>query len=191
MVHVSASYPQATSRPSGIRVPRPTEAGPTSLDVIRDRVAARSARQEAVCPEAIDLEAEIIDAQHSALTGVASQTSGPHSPDYWREVLIGGKPEGLSDLCRLAKARTREEREAARAAVAILAREVDPARRDVRSLEVEASQASLSASQLSLAVSEALEDGVVDGKELASLRLHIQRAKAELADVEAALAGAR
>jgi hypothetical protein len=172
----------------GIRVPLSRETGPTSFDAIRDRVAARSARQEAVSPAAVDLEAEIVDAQHTALTGVASQTSGPHSPDYWREVLLGGKPETLADVCRLAKAHTREEREAARVTVAILQREVEAARRNVRSLEVEASQASLSASQLSLAVSEALEDGAIDSHEIGQLRLHIQRAKAELADVEAALA---
>jgi hypothetical protein len=170
-------------------VPQP-DAQPSAAGLFRDHLALRSKRADVAFPRALDLEAQVLEALHGELHGVASALAGCHSPDNFRERLRGERSFPLEDLCRLATEPTREARAAATAAVAILARSVGctlaPGVRPTSTIVESAIEAATLATDALSDVTRAVSDGQVDAMEAARVRARA----AELYRAAAALEGA-
>jgi hypothetical protein len=167
-------------------VPLP-DAQPSTTGLFRDRIALRCRRADVEFPRALDLEAQVLEALHAELHGVASALSGGHSPDNFRERLRGERSFPLEDLCRLATDPTREGRAATVAALTLLARAVGQSLQPVMahpgSLVESAITAATIATEALGGVARAVSDGVVDATEAAELRTRaadLRRAAAQL-----------
>lgn len=154
-------------------LPAPDPPEPLSAR-FRDAIALRCRRSDVEFPKACDLEAEVLEALHAELHGVASALSGIHAPDNWRERLRGERAFHLSDLCRLALDPTREGRAAAYSALSLLARaagySLQPITVQPGSLVESAIAAAGIATDALGDVTRAVADGRVDPSEAASLR---------------------
>ena len=154
-------------------VPLP-DAQPTTTGLFRDRIALRCRRADVQFPRALDLEAQVLEALHGELHGVASALSGCHSADHFRERLRGERSFPLGDLCRLATDPTREARAATVAALTLLARAVGQSLQPVvghpGSLVESAITAATIATDALGEVTRAVADGELDPSEAASLR---------------------
>lgn len=170
----------ALVRPSG---PLDDQMAPTDWDRQRDVVAARCLRQEATCPDSIDLANDAITALHDALTGRASGLAGHRSPKYFREQLRAIHVMTLEDLAYLAI-------KAPDALVACVRVLLGPAGHTVAPMEkaavdlIEAHARFLErAGSFGATGSRTTRDGVVDEQELAELEAesaNVDRAKAEM-----------
>jgi hypothetical protein len=124
-------------------------------------------------PKALDLEARVLEALHSALHGVASALSGTHTPDHFRERLRGERAFPIGDLCRLATDPTREARAATLGAVEEIAHSIGysltPVTEERRSLcdqVIAANEAAVAAHSL---VTRAYADGELSVDEAARI----------------------
>jgi hypothetical protein len=73
-------------------------------------------------PNALSLEAEVLDTLRSALHGVANHFLGQYPLTTWTDILAGvRRPFSLLDLCRLFASRRTEARSAAKAVLVVLA----------------------------------------------------------------------
>lgn len=68
----------------------------------RERILARNADLERVCPDAVDLSADAIAALHVRLGGRAGELAGDRTEHYFRALLRADKPITGEDLARLA-----------------------------------------------------------------------------------------
>jgi hypothetical protein len=156
----------------------------------RDRIALRCRRADVEFPRALDLEAQVLEALHGELHGVASALAGGHSPDNFRERLRGERSFPLGDLCRLATDPTREARAATIAALSLLARAVGQSLQPVTAHPGSLVESAITAAGIATDalgdVARAVADGVVDPSEAASLRTRA----AELRRAAAAFEGA-
>lgn len=156
----------------------------------RDAIALRCRRSDVEFPLACDLEAQVLEALHAELHGVAAVLCGIHTDSNWRERLRGERTFPLGDLCRLALDPTREGRAAATAALSLLARaagyELAPVTVRPGSLVETAIGAASVATDALGDVTRAVADGRIDPSEAATLR---QRAR-DLRGAAAAFEGA-
>lgn len=175
------------SRLRAIHSPAPSDALASRF---RDSIALRCRRSDVEFPQACDLEAEVLEALHAELHGVASALSGIHTPENWRERLRGERTLPLADLCRLALDPTREGRAAAVAALSLLARAAGyllaPATAQPGGLVESAITAATIATDALGEVARAVSDGVVDATEAGELR----KRAADLRHAAARLEGA-
>jgi hypothetical protein len=151
-----------------------TDPNPNAVGYFRDRIALRSRRADVQFPRALDLEAQVLEALHGELHGVASALSGTHSADHFRERLRGERSFPLGDLCRLATDPTREARAATVAALALLARAVGQSLQPMTAGPGSLVESAIGAAEIATTalgdVTRAVADGVVDPSEAASLR---------------------
>jgi hypothetical protein len=175
------------SRLSVVPLPDPQ---PTTTGLFRDRIALRCRRADVQFPRALDLEAQVLEALHGELHGVASALSGGHSPDNFRERIRGERSFPLGDLCRLATDPTREARAATVAALTLLARAVgqvlQPVAAHPESLVESAITAATIATDALGEVTRAVADGELDPSEAASLRSRATELKRAAAAFEGA-----
>lgn len=159
------------SRLTAVPLPDP-ETGLTHH--FRDRIALRSQRADVEFPRALDLEAQVLEAMHGELHGVAAALAGTHSADHFRERLRGERTFPLGDLCRLATDPTREARAATVAALTLLARAVGYALAPVTAAPASLVESAIGAATVATGalgeVTRAVADGVVDATEAALLR---------------------
>jgi len=159
---------------SRLSVAPPPDPRPLLAGHFRDRIALRCRRADVEFPRALDLEAQVLEALHGELHGVASALSGCHSGDHFRETLRGERSFPLGDLCRLATDPTREARAATIAALTLLARAVGQALQPVATHPGSLVESAITAAGIATDalgdVARAVADGVVDPSEAASLR---------------------
>jgi len=177
----------AQGRVSAVSLPAPS-AGLASR--FRDAISLRCRRADVEFPRALDLEAEVLEALHAELHGVASALGGVHSPDNFRERLRGERSFPLGDVCRLATDPTREARAAVLAALDVLARAVghclQPLAPRPRSLVESAITAAGIATDALGGVTRAVADGVVDPAEARDLRTRARELRQAAAVFEGA-----
>jgi len=159
---------------SRLSVAPPPDPRPLLAGHFRDRIALRCRRADVEFPRALDLEAQVLEALHGELHGVASALAGCHSADHFRERLRGERSFPLGDLCRLATDPTREAKEATIAALTLLARAVgqvlQPVVGNPGPLVETAITAATIATDALADVTRAVADGQVDPSKAASLR---------------------
>lgn len=164
---------------------------PTATSLFRDRIALRCRQTDVQFPRALDLEADVLEALHRELYGVASALSGVHSPDNWRERLRGERSLPLGDLCRLATDPTREARAAVVAALGSLARAVGYTLQALQAAPgslVESAIAAANTATRGLGdVTRAIADGQIDAQEAASLRSRATELRHAAMDFEVAV----
>jgi hypothetical protein len=151
-----------------------TDPNPNAVGYFRDRIALRSRRADVEFPRALDLEAQVLEALHGELHGVASALAGTHSGDHFRERLRGERSFPLGDLCRLATDPTREARAATVAALSILARAVGQSLMPVATQPGCVVESAIAAAGIATdalgEVTRAVADGIVDAAEAGRLR---------------------
>jgi hypothetical protein len=159
-------------------------------DRVRDALSLRASEMDELCPEALDLAAELVAALHEQLLGRATECRGNRGAGYFRQALRGEHPLTLEDIARLAL----EEPEALVPALSILAarigRQLAPAPRMAPAAQAAADVAS-AAGEVSSGTLRALEDGVIDQAEAHALCPGVRRLADRVAILEASLAGTR
>jgi hypothetical protein len=164
------------------------EASSDGITAFRDRLASRSEEYDRTYPRALDLEAKVLLALHGALHGVATLVRGLHSPQRFRDKLMGLSHLPLADVCRLATEPSREPRAGALAVVQELATalgyRLEPMSGKAVDAHLALAQVVESHSALTAETIEVLADGVITPEEARGLRPEIEDAKAKLANLD-------
>lgn len=184
----SPSSRQATL--PGLPPQDPRERSADHRDRRRDALAFRSPDLELSAPQALDLEADVLQALGAPLAGVASLLAGARAPEHWRAALRGERHVWLVDLCRLATDPSREARDAAGAAVGVLLGTFE-ARPTTGTLTQRVTETSIAATALLADLALAKEDGAIDESERASLVRRLDVTERAARDARALLTGDR
>lgn len=147
----------------------PVDPQPRDTDRVRDAIAVRAQRMDTRFPRACDLEAAALVAMAGELRGVASQLSGVHCPEHFREMLRGERTMPLGDVCRLAVEPAAEAKAAVRAGLTVIETALS-SRATVGTLATSAARTANAATELLGQLARAQEDGVIDADEKATLR---------------------
>jgi hypothetical protein len=170
------------------------EAADDGANPFRDRIAERSAELDATYPRAVELEARVLRALHDAIHGSATLLRGLHSPQRFRDALMGLKNFPLADLCRLATEPTREARGAVHAVLQELAGAIgyrlEPI--DAKGDDAHAALAGLMLTSTGFAAKgvTALSDGKIEAHEARDLRPALEEVKRGVARFEGILSRA-
>lgn len=169
------------------------EALPDPSYPFRERIAERNGEYVAAYPRAADLEARTLLALHGALNGSAVQLRGLHSPQRFRDAIVGLKNFPLSDLCRLACEPVRESRAAVKAVAQVLAAAVGYRLEPMgNAANAQDALTGLMETGTAFAVDgvRALADGLLDPSEARALRPRLEQVKANAAKFDAILSAA-
>jgi hypothetical protein len=188
---MSSGFMSRNVRPS---TPASQEAQNDPTIPFRDRIAERNSEYVTAYPRAAELESRVLKALHDALNGSAVHLRGLHSPQRFRDAIVGLKNFPLSDLCRLGSDPSREARAAVRAVAQVLASAVGMTLVPLEGAVVNAHEAMASVVETHAALTAELSRGLADGKltreEAMGLRPELEAHKAKLAQLEGVVADA-
>jgi hypothetical protein len=170
------------------------EAADEQLTPFRDRIAIRNGEYVEAFPRAAALEARILLAMHAAINGSSVHLRGLHSPQRFRDALVGLKNFPLADLCRLATSPTREPRAAVKAAAQELAAAIGYTLEPINETAFDAHAALTGMMETGAAFAvggvDALRDGILEPHEARDLRPKLEEVKASVARWDGILAAA-